>query len=240
MHFASHLRSFLSPPCEQPVTGSSQHWQKQAFLFEESISAFSVQVNFMSFLRLLSGCLVEQFGAPNFAMLWFSPDSWTGFDYSQCKSIWTWHALVIVTPFYNRFGSVWLDLDLLGLEVLKCQRKRACQEADRWGRDTPQSWHLHGILPCWVLRVWTLLWLPRICFTFKGILTMSCFECPSSWFQERTDRLYSGFQAGNQVTGINKITYTGVEAQTFTKQTMRSSSTQLKETYNIIQLYNIL
>lgn len=213
MHFASHLRSFLSPPCEQPVTGSSQHWQKQAFLFEESISAFSVQVNFMSFLRLLSGCLVEQFGAPNFAMLWFSPDSWTGFDYSQCKSIWTWHALVIVTPFYNRFGSVWLDLDLLGLKVLKCQRKRACQEADRWGRDTPQSWHFHGILPCWVLRVWTLLWLPRICFTFKRLLTMSCFECPSSWFQERTDRLYSGFQAGNQVTGINKITYKEVQCR---------------------------
>ena len=79
--------------------------------------------------------------------------------------------------------------------------------------------------------------LPRICFTFKGLLTMSCFECPSSWFQERTDRLYSGFQAGNQVTGINKITYkkcnAGVEAQTFTKQTMRSS-TQLKETYLFI------
>lgn len=106
MHFASHLRSFLSPPCEQPVAGSSQHGQKQAFLFEESISAFSVQVNFMSFLRLLSGCLVEQFGAPNFAMLWFSPDSWTGFDYSHFKSISTWHALVIATPFYNRFGSV--------------------------------------------------------------------------------------------------------------------------------------
>ena len=66
----------------------------------------------MSFLRLLSGCLMEQCGVSNFAMLWFKPDSCTCFDYSQCKSISTCHGLVILTSSY-RFGCVWLDLVFL-------------------------------------------------------------------------------------------------------------------------------
>ena len=110
--------------------------------------------------------------------------------------------LHVLPPLTVRLPSAELDSPELKLSRyiafwFNFQSGHPRQEAHRWGGDTPQSGNIHGFLPCQ---------MPRNAKNQKQKPSETCFfwtldfgeahwSSPKSWLEERTDRLYSGFQA---------------------------------------------